>query len=118
MPMKSGKALNSTACYRTAEERGGVTPFNLFPISGAGGGPTDSHAASTPKHLADNWVRYISPPGGVVCDPFMGVATVGRAALNRGRSFVGIESFPKYFPIAERLLAEAQAALPLFAARA
>ena len=35
--------------------------------------------------------RLITPPGGVVCDPFMGSGTTGVAAVLEGFRFVGIE---------------------------
>jgi len=92
---------------------GGVTPFNVLPI--AGGGPyghhTNGHGAGTPLKLADWWTRYICPPGGTVCDPFMGSGTMGIAAVNNGCNFVGIEKLDGlgYFPTAQKRIAEAQA---------
>jgi DNA modification methylase len=62
------------------------------------------HPAGTPMDLADWWIRYISPSGGVVCDPFAGTSTVGRAAIKLRRSYIGIEQFPKYYAISRRLL--------------
>jgi hypothetical protein len=102
-----------TACVA----RGGTTPFNVI-IAGSDGrwnGGTDGHPASTPLKVMDWWVRYISPEGGVVCDPFVGSGTTGIAAIKRGRSFLGIESFPKYFALAERRIHAALAETPLFA---
>lgn len=46
--------------------------------------------------------------GSVVCDPFMGSATTGVAAVRMRRAFIGIEKEPKYFDIAVRRI---QAAL-------
>ena len=83
-------------------ERGGTTPFNVL-ATGSGSpiaGGIHGHGAATPAPLCDWWVRYASPSGGVVCDPFMGSGTVGLAALRRRRSFVGIERFDAYFAIA------------------
>jgi DNA modification methylase len=108
---------NRPKMYSVAMERDGTTPFNVLPIpncdhSAAG---AHGHGAGTPDDLMDWWVRYISPEGGVVCDPFMGSGTSGLAALARNRSFLGIESFPKYFAIAERRIHAALAETPLFA---
>jgi hypothetical protein len=108
--LPSGHHANDATMTAKAVERGGVTPFNVLPIantnsvssSGAHG-----HGAGTPQPLADWWTRYISPPGGVVCDPFVGAGTMGLAALARGRSFIGIERDPTYFATAERRIAEA-----------
>jgi DNA modification methylase len=71
------------------------------------------HPAMTPSPLCDRWTRYISPPGGLVCDPFMGSGTVGLAALKRGRRFVGIERDAGYFATAEKRIAECLASTPL-----
>jgi site-specific DNA-methyltransferase (adenine-specific) len=94
---------------------GEATPFNLLPYGRELNSSREGHAAGTPQPLMDWWVRYICPEGGVVCDPFMGSGTCGLAALGRNRSFLGIESFPKYFAIAERRLHAALAETPLFA---
>lgn len=39
-------------------------------------------------------------PDGLVCDPFMGSASCGEAAVKMGRAFVGVEVDPEYFRIA------------------
>ena len=44
---------------------------------------------------------------GVVLDPFMGSGTTGVAAVQMGRSFIGIELDPQYFDIACRRIDEA-----------
>jgi site-specific DNA-methyltransferase (adenine-specific) len=75
----------------------------------------NGHSAGTPFQLCDWWVRYISPPDGLVCDPFMGSGTTGLAALKRGRRFIGIERDAGYFATAERRLAEQQSSMPLLA---
>lgn len=111
-------SVNRYTGYKAAEERGGVTPFNLLPIGGSqrwSDGGVFGHPASTPNELADWWVRYISPSGGLVLDPFMGSGTAGLAALKRGRRFVGIERDPRYFATAERRIAEHQTSMPLLA---
>lgn len=61
--------------------------------------------------LADWWTRYIVPPGGVACDPFMGSGTMGVAALQNGASFIGIEKMTKHFETAQRRIMETQPAL-------
>jgi DNA modification methylase len=84
----------SVAIYDAAMRRGGVTPFNVLPIpntNSTDSSATFGHGAGTPEALCDWWVRYISPPLGVVLDPFAGLCTVGRAAIRHGRSFIGFE---------------------------
>ena len=68
-------------------------------------------------NLSKWWTRYICPPGGVVCDPFMGSGTMGLAALAYGCQFIGIEKEdrPGYFPTAETRIAAAQLQPALFA---
>jgi len=94
-----------------AEQRGGVTPFNVLPIAtdGRWNAGTNGHGAGTPLELAAWWTRYICPPGGAIVDPFMGSGTMGLAALAYGCQFIGIEKLdaPGYYPTAAARLAEA-----------
>ena len=50
----------------------------------------------------------ITPPEGIVLDPFMGSGTTGVAAVQEGRFFVGIELDPEYHHIAEARIAHAE----------
>jgi len=52
-------------------------------------------------------------PAETVLDPFMGSGTTGVACVQKGRNFIGIEIEPKYFEIAQRRIAEAEAQLRL-----
>ena len=49
-----------------------------------------------------------------ILDPFMGSGTTGVAALQLGRSFIGIGREPKYFDIACRRIEQAHAQGQLF----
>jgi hypothetical protein len=83
-------------------ERGGVVPGNVL-IMGHGGGY--SHGSEMPLPLCAWWVRYLTPPGGLVLDPFAGSCTTGVAALRQGRRFLGIEQHQDYLHTArERFL--------------
>ena len=46
--------------------------------------------------------RLITPPRGIMCDPFMGSGTSGMAAAHEGFRFVGIEKQKEYYTIARR----------------
>jgi DNA modification methylase len=59
--------------------------------------------------------RLITPPGGLILDPFAGSGSTGCAAVAEGFDFLGIESDPDYFAIAEARLAHARGSTPLFA---
>ncbi len=114
----SGYSWREDRARNLAVERGGVTPFNLLPISNGdsqSSAGANGHGAGTPFDLCDWWTRYISPPDGVVCDPFMGSGTTGLAALKRGRSFVGIERDEGYFATAKMRIEAVEAREPLFA---
>ena len=63
--------------------------------------------------------KLVTPPGGVILDPFAGSGSTGVAALREGFRFVGIEQDPKYHAIAAARLENARTIepweLPLFA---
>jgi hypothetical protein len=102
--------INKKRLADAAEDSGLVTPFNVLPI-GTGSGEMKAgehgHSAGTPFNVCDWWIRYICPPGGTVCDPFMGSGTTGLAAVLLGRSFVGIERDAGYFALARERIADA-----------
>jgi DNA modification methylase len=112
---KTFRRATLTGVDCAASRRGGSTPYNVIVAGNGGPGSNHGHGAQTPLPVCDWWVRYISPEGGVVLDPFMGVGTTGLAALSRNRRFVGIERDPGYFATASRRIAELDASTPLFA---
>jgi len=61
------------------------------------------------------WVIELCPKAGTILDPFMGSGTTGVAAIQLGRSFIGIEREPKYFDIACKRIEQAVAQGQLFA---
>jgi site-specific DNA-methyltransferase (adenine-specific) len=46
-------------------------------------------------------IRLVTPPGGVVLDPFMGSGSTGKAAVLEGFRFIGCEQADEYFEIAK-----------------
>jgi site-specific DNA-methyltransferase (adenine-specific)/modification methylase len=62
------------------------------------------------------WCLDFLPNAQTILDPFMGSGTTGVAAIQAGRSFIGIERDPDYFAIAVRRIREANGddAGPLF----
>jgi site-specific DNA-methyltransferase (adenine-specific) len=48
--------------------------------------------------------RLVTPPGGVVLDPFAGSGSTGIAAMLEGRQFLGIEREPAYVQVARARL--------------
>jgi len=49
-------------------------------------------------------IRLITPPGGLVLDPFTGSGSTGAAAILEGTRFYGIEREADYIPIAQARL--------------
>lgn len=83
------------------------------PRAGAGrtSGAQNGHPTVKPIALMRYLVRLITPPGGVVLDPFMGSGTTGIAALQEGLRFVGIEQSVEYLGIANARITYHQGAL-------
>ena len=50
-------------------------------------------------------IKLITPPGGVVLDPFLGSGTTACAAVLEGFDYIGIEMTPDYADIAEARIA-------------
>lgn len=64
----------------------------------------NTHPTVKSDTLMQYLVRLITPPGGVVLDPFMGSGSTGVAALRLGMRFLGIEKQAEFVAIAiERL---------------
>ena len=59
------------------------------------------HPTLKPINLMTYLCRLITPPGGVVLDPFMGSGSTGIAARLEGFKFIGMELDEEYFKIAE-----------------
>lgn len=70
------------------------------------------HPTQKPVEVALPLIAYSSNSGDVVADCFMGSGSFGVGAIQLGRSFVGIESDPVYFAIAQRRISEAMSADP------
>ena len=62
----------------------------------------NTHPTVKPTDLMAYLCRLVTPPGGIVLDPFMGSGSTGKAAVREGFSFIGIEREAKYFQIAEK----------------
>ncbi len=58
------------------------------------------HPTVKPTDLMRYLVRMVTPPGGLVLDPFTGSGSTGRAAMLEGMRFIGCELSPEYAKIA------------------
>jgi hypothetical protein len=61
----------------------------------------NNHPTVKPTALMQWLCRLITPPGGVILDPFMGSGSTGKAATRGGFGFIGIEQDEKYMAIAK-----------------
>ena len=73
------------------------------------------HPTVKPTALMRYLCRLVTPPGGVVLDPFTGSGSTGKAAILEGFRFIGIEREAEYVEIAKARIGAAEAgAGPLF----
>ena len=89
--------------------RHGVFVFNKNDCKGPAPHPT-----TKPVPLMAELLQLFSNPGQAILDPFMGSGTTGVAAIQLGRSFIGIEREERYFQIACERISNAVAQGQLF----
>lgn len=75
--------------------------FYCAKASKADRGDQNNHPTVKPTELMRHLCRLVTPPGGLVLDPFMGSGSTGKAALLEGLRFIGIEREANYAAIAE-----------------
>ena len=74
--------------------------------------PRENHHPTVKPVALMRWLcRLITPPGGIVLDPFMGSGSTGIACVAEGFDFLGIEREADYFAIAEARIAHAMGTL-------
>ena len=83
------------------KNNGDGTPRNQQPST------RNHHPTVKPTDLMRYLCRLVTPPSGVVLDPFMGSGSTGKAAALEGFRFIGIELDPGYFEIAKRRIESA-----------
>jgi site-specific DNA-methyltransferase (adenine-specific) len=74
--------------------------FYCAKASKADRGDVNNHPTVKPTDLMRYLCRLVTPPGGVVLDPFMGSGSTGKAAMLEGFGFIGIEREADYVKIA------------------
>jgi len=68
----------------------------------------NNHPTVKPTELMRYLCRLITPPNGIVLDPFMGSGSTGKGAILEGFDFIGMELDPEYVEIAKARIAHAQ----------
>jgi DNA modification methylase len=68
----------------------------------------NNHPTVKPTDLMRYLCRLVTPPDGLVLDPFMGSGSTGKAAVLEGFRFIGIEREEEYCEIAKARIKHAQ----------
>lgn len=101
MPLReSGMVSNTSGQHITRRDGGAPKPA------------ANHHPTVKPTDLMRYLCRLVTPPGGLILDPFMGSGSTLKAAELEGFSAIGIELDEQYIEIARRRVA---ADAPLFA---
>lgn len=111
---KASRAEREAGCDNLpAKSRGEITgreddaPGCDNPRSGkrAAGSIRNHHPTVKPIELMKWLVRLVTPPGGLVLDPFAGSGSTGCAAVAQGFRFLGLELLPDHVAIANARIA-------------
>jgi len=78
--------------------------FRSFWTDIQGASTRAGHPAPFPTALAERLIRMFSFAGDTVLDPFVGTGTTCLAAINTGRSSIGVDVEAKYLRIAAKRL--------------
>lgn len=87
-----------------AEKKAGASATVLveqFQLNDAG----NNHPTVKPIELMKYLIKLITPPGGVVLDPFNGSGSTGCAAVELGFEYIGCELDPAYVDITNKRIA-------------
>ena len=90
--------------------------FYCAKASRADRGGDNHHPTVKPTALMRYLCRLVTPPGGLVLDPFAGSGSTGKAAIAEGFLFIGIEREAEYVEIARARIAAATEDRPLLEA--
>ena len=116
--MRQGLASRGTAgaenggtlfsALRAKRDSGGASRFFYCPKAPKKDkGADNTHPTVKNTKLMSYLINLVTPPGGVVLDPFMGSGSTGVSAIRSGFRFTGIEGETVYYLIAaDRTLAE------------
>jgi site-specific DNA-methyltransferase (adenine-specific) len=90
---RSCQAIAEAKRGNTVETEGGA--FNKARVV------KNHHPTVKPTDLMRYLCRLVTPPEGIVLDPFMGSGSTGKAAVLEGFEFIGIEREAEYLQIAK-----------------
>jgi site-specific DNA-methyltransferase (adenine-specific) len=121
---KASKADRDEGCEGLAIRQtvggGGVNDPNGDDVCGKYGSvkspARNHHPTVKPTDLMRYLCRLVTPPGGIVLDPFAGSGSTGKGATLEGFRFIGIEREAEYVEIARARIAAVAADRPLLEA--
>jgi len=97
LPLREGGMVSNTSGQHITRRDGGAP------------GPVRNHHPTVkPTELMRYLCRLVTPPGGVILDPFCGSGSTGKAAVLEWCNFIGIDTEAEYAEIARRRIAAAQ----------
>ena len=99
-------ATGASRFFYAAKAPKSERPVTVDPETGA----RVAHPTVKPLALMRWLVRLVTPPGGVVLDPFAGSGTTLEAAHLEGFEAIGVELTPDYWPLIEARIERAVAA--------
>lgn len=86
---------------RRSDDGSAARFFYCAKASKADRGEGNNHPTVKPTELMRYLCRLVTPPGGLVLDPFMGSGSTGRGAMLEGLKFIGMELDENYTTIAK-----------------
>jgi site-specific DNA-methyltransferase (adenine-specific) len=101
---KASRKDRNEGCEHMAEKpllwSSGTQNPGSFQAEGTNRASQNNHPTVKPTDLMAYLCRLVTPPGGVVLDPYMGSGSTGKAAIREGFRFIGIELDAAYISIA------------------
>ena len=107
---KASKKDRDEGCDNMPLKACGMMEDDNYPIKTGSGNLRETkrknaHPTVKPTDLMRYLCRLVTPPGGLILDPFMGSGSTGKAAMLEGFRFIGIEQEAEYLEIAEARIA-------------
>lgn len=98
----SNGSLRKGPLFSGHQDSGGASRFfYVAKASKKDKGVGNTHPTVKSTALMTYLIKLITPPNGIVLDPFMGSGSTGVAALENGFGFIGIEKEQEYFETCE-----------------
>lgn len=107
---RSSSKFGNIAGHRKSHKNFGVQEYTGFPsmILEFNKEETNYHPTQKPVALLSYLIKTYTNPNAVVLDNCMGSGSTGVAALETGRSFIGIEKDDHYFNVAKNRIEQKQ----------